>query len=168
MYTAPGSLDSIDDLHPIDIVESLAEYHSWEFDRVTEDQIAIAIEGLWRTYSLTLAWAPQDDTLRLICTFELDPPEERVPAFYDLLNLCNDKVWTGAFTWWAKEKLVVWRYGLIVDGEQPPTPAQIDRLIANAVTASERFFPAMQLTLWSDESPAKALKVAINEAYGRA
>ena len=29
-----------DDLHPIDIVETLAEHHAWEFDRVTDDQIA--------------------------------------------------------------------------------------------------------------------------------
>ncbi len=29
-----------DDLHPIDIVETLAEHHDWEFDRVTDDQIA--------------------------------------------------------------------------------------------------------------------------------
>ena len=31
---------SMEDLHPIDIVESLAEHHAWEFDRVTDDQIA--------------------------------------------------------------------------------------------------------------------------------
>ena len=53
-----------DDLHPIDVVETLAEYHDWEFDRVTEDQIAMSVEGQWRTYALTLAWSPQDETLR--------------------------------------------------------------------------------------------------------
>ena len=47
----------MDDLHPIDIVETLAEHHAWEFDRVTDDQIAMAVEGQWRTYSLTLAWS---------------------------------------------------------------------------------------------------------------
>jgi hypothetical protein len=48
---------AMDDLHPIDIVETLAEHHAWEFDRVTDDQIAMAVEGQWRTYSLTLAWS---------------------------------------------------------------------------------------------------------------
>ena len=32
-----------EDLHPIDIVETLAEYHDWDFDRVTDDQIAMAV-----------------------------------------------------------------------------------------------------------------------------
>jgi len=157
-----------EDLHPIDIVESLAESHAWEFDRVTEDQIAMAVEGQWRTYSLTLAWSPQDETLRLICTFEMEPPEDKLPALYDVLNRCNDMVWTGAFTWWAEQKLMVWRYGLLLSGGQVAAPQQIDDLIASAVLSAERFYPAFQLVGWGGRSPADAMQVAIAEAYGRA
>lgn len=156
------------DVHPIDIVESLAETHAWEFDRVTEDQIAMAVEGQWRTYSLTLAWSGQDETLRLICTFEMEPPEHRRAALYEVLNRCNDMVWTGAFTFWDEQKLMVWRYGLALNGGQIAAPEQIDRLISSAVLAAERFYPAFQLVAWGDRSPEDALKVAIAEAYGRA
>ena len=55
-----------EDLHPIDLVETLAAHHEWEFDRIAEDQIAMAIEGQWRTYSITLAWSHHDETLRLV------------------------------------------------------------------------------------------------------
>ena len=157
-----------DDLHPIDIVETLAEHHAWEFDRVTDDQIAMAVEGQWRTYSLTLAWSEVDETLRLICTFEMEPPEEKIGALYDVLNRCNDMVWTGAFTWWEEQKLMVWRYGLVLSGGLMAGPEQIDRLIASAVMASERFYPAFQLAAWGDQTPEQAMKVAIAEAYGRA
>ena len=34
-----------DDIHPIDIVEHLAERHDWDFDRIADDQIAMAVEG---------------------------------------------------------------------------------------------------------------------------
>jgi hypothetical protein len=34
--------------------------------------------------------------------------------------------------------------------------------------ASERFYPAFQMAMWGDQSPAEAMKVAIAEAYGRA
>ena len=159
---------AMDDQHPIDIVESLAEHHAWEFDRVTDDQIAMAVEGQWRTYSLTLAWSDHDETLRLICTFEMEPPDEKIPALYDVLNRCNDMVWSGAFTWWAEQKLMVWRYGLVLSGGLVAGPEQIDRLIAAAVMASERFYPAFQLVSWGDQTPAEAMKVAIAEAYGRA
>ncbi len=161
-------LGSMDDLHPIDIVETLAQHHAWEFDRVTDDQIAMAVEGQWRTYSLTLAWSPQDETLRLICTFEMEPPADKIAGLYDVLNRCNDMVWTGAFTWWADQKLMVWRYGLLLSGGQMAGPEQIDKLIASAVMASERFYPAFQMVSWGNETPAQAMKVAIAEAYGRA
>ncbi|MES2665000.1 MAG: YbjN domain-containing protein [Pseudomonadota bacterium] len=157
-----------DDLHPIDIVETLAEHHAWEFDRVTDDQIAMAVEGQWRTYSLTLAWSAADETLRLICTFEMEPPEDKLGGLYDVLNRCNDMVWTGAFTYWADQKLMVWRYGLCLAGGQYASPEQIDKLISSAVIAAERFYPAFQMVSWADHTPAQAMKVAIAEAYGRA
>ncbi len=157
-----------DDLHPIDIVETLAEHHAWEFDRVTDDQIAMAVEGQWRTYSLTLAWSAADETLRLICTFEMEPPEDKLAGLYDVLNRCNDMVWTGAFTYWADQKLMVWRYGLCLAGGQYASPEQIDKLISSAVMAAERFYPAFQMVSWADHTPAQAMKVAIAEAYGRA
>jgi hypothetical protein len=159
---------STEDLHPIDIVETLAEHHAWEFDRVTDDQIAMAVEGQWKTYSLTLAWSAQDETLRLICTFEMEPPEGRMGELYDVLNRCNDMVWTGAFTYWTEQKLMVWRYGLLLAGGQMACTEQIDKLIAQAVMAAERFYPAFQMVAWGDHTPAAAMNVAIAEAYGRA
>ncbi len=168
MPSAPPSFEDIDDQHPIDIVEALAEQRAWDFDRVKEDQIAMNIKGNWYLYSLTLAWSSQDDTLRLICTFDLAPPVERLPALYELLNRCNDMVWAGAFTWWKEQSLMVWRYGLVLEAGQTASPAQIDRLIGNAVNASERFFPAFYLIAGSDETPAEAMKIAINEAFGQA
>lgn len=157
-----------DELHPIDIVETLAEHHDWEFDRIAEDQIAMAVEGQWRTYSITLAWSAGDETLRLICTFEMEPPEERMAELYEALNRVNDHCWAGAFTYWGEQKLMVWRYGLVLAGGQIAGPEQIDRLITSAVMASERFYPAFQLVAWSDKTPAQAMQVAIAEAYGRA
>jgi hypothetical protein len=157
-----------EDIHPIDMVETLAEHHAWEFDRVADDQIAMAVEAQWRTYSLSLAWSAQDETLRLICTFEMAPPENRLADLYELLNRANDLVWTGGFTYWADQQLMVWRYGLLLTGGQNACPEQIDRMISHAVMTAERFYPAFQLVAWSDHTVDAALKVAIAEAYGRA
>ena len=74
-----------EELHPIDVVEHVAEHHEWEFDRVADDQIAMAVEGQWRTYSITLAWSNYDETLRMVCSFEMEPPAERESELYELL-----------------------------------------------------------------------------------
>lgn len=157
-----------DDIHPIDIVEHLAEFHDWDFDRIGDDQIAMAVEGQWRTYSITLAWSGYDETLRLVCTFEMDPPEDQIGGLYELLNAMNDQCWAGAFTYWAEQKLMVYRYGLVLAGGQVASPDQIDTMINAAVLSAERYYPAIQLLVWGGRTPRQAMQAAIAEAYGRA
>ncbi|WP_146344190.1 type III secretion system chaperone family protein [Falsiphaeobacter marinintestinus] len=157
-----------EDIHPIDIVEHIAEHHDWDFDRIGDDQIAMAVEGQWRTYSITLAWSGYDETLRMVCTFEMEPPEEKLGKLYELVNAMNDQCWAGAFTYWAEQKLMVYRYGLVLTGGQTASPEQIDTMINTAVTSAERYYPAIQMLVWADRTPKDAMQVAIAEAYGRA
>nr|WP_028029537.1 YbjN domain-containing protein [Gemmobacter nectariphilus] len=157
-----------DDVHPIDLVETLAAHHAWDFDRVTDDQIAMAVTGQWRTYSLTLAWSGRDETLRLICTFEMEPPTGAEAQLYALLNRINDECWCGAFTWWEEQRLMVWRYGLVLTGGQGAAVQQVETMIRAAVGAAERFYPAFQLVAWAGKTPDEAMQVAMTEAWGRA
>jgi len=157
-----------EDVHPIDIVEHIAAHHDWDFDRIGDDQIAMAVEGQWRTYSLTLAWSGYDETLRMICSFEMEPPEDKLPELYELLNAINDQCWAGAFTYWAEQKLMVYRYGLVLSGGQMASPEQIDTMINASVLSAERYYPAIQLAVWAGRSVKDAMQVAIAEAYGRA
>ena len=157
-----------EEVHPIDIVEHIAEHHEWDFDRIADDQIAMAVEGQWRTYSITLAWSGFDETLRMICTFEMQPPKEKLGALFEVLNSINDQCWAGAFTFWQDHSLMVYRYGLVLSGGQIASPEQIDTLISSAVSSAERYYPALQLVVYGDQPPQQALQVAIAEAYGRA
>tara|TARA_B100000700_G_scaffold277432_1_gene324786 strand:+ start:27 stop:557 length:531 start_codon:yes stop_codon:yes gene_type:complete len=168
IFMAQSQTNISNEIHPIDVVENLAEYNKWDFDRIADDQIAMIVEGQWRSYSITLAWSPYDETLRMICSFEMDPPSEKMSYLYEMLNLINDQCWTGSFTFWDKQDLMVFRYGLVLSGGQFANQEQVETLISNAVSASERYYPALQLMLYGGQSPAKAIKMAIAEAYGRA
>ena len=155
-----------DETHPIDLVETLAARHDWHFDRLADDQIAMVVDGLWRSYSLSLALAPSGDALRLICTFEMDPPDAALPALYETMSRANDLVWSGSFSYWDTPRLMVWRYGLLLSDELPAGIDQIDRMLRSAVTAAERFYPAFQLVAWADQSPKAALDLALADPVG--
>jgi hypothetical protein len=156
------------EIDPIDIVESLAEIREWEFDRVGDDQIALAVDGQWRTYAVTLAWCGHEEMLRLICTFEMDPPEDRIDAVRAAVELANDRLWTGGFALWPDQKLMAFRYGLTLAGGAVAGAGQVDAMMRSAVSACERFYPAFQLVGWGDSTPERALDVAMAEAFGRA
>jgi len=160
--------DCVDDSNPIDITEHIAEHNAWEFDRLTDDQIAMAIEGQWRTYSVTVAWSGHDETLRMVCTYDVDPPEEKLPQLYHMLNVVNDQCWTGSYNYWLEQKLMVYRYSLLLTGTDGASPEQVDVMIQTAVATAERYFPAFQLVIWGDSTPQDAIQVALAEAYGRA
>ena len=166
--TSFDSVFDFEDLHPIDMVQDIAATQKWKFDRIGEDQIAMAVEGQWRTYSITLAWCDMDETLRPICTFDMQPTQHRVNELYAALNEVNDNCWAGNFSYWAGQKSMVFRYGLILTGGQSATLDQIDKMISTAVISAERYYPAFQLVTWGEQSLKSAMQVAIAEAYGRA
>ncbi|WP_316015244.1 YbjN domain-containing protein [Roseobacter sp. HKCCA0434] len=157
-----------EDADPIDIVETLASHRDWDFDRVADNQIAMGIEGTWQTYSLSLAWSPYDETLRLVCTFEMEIPDDRRPAVLEVIDGANDCIWNGSFTTWPDQNMIVFRYGLNLAGGASASGAQIDDMIAAAIHACERYLPAFRLSLEADACPQAALGIAMSEAYGRA
>jgi len=63
---------------------------------------------------------------------------------------------------------MVYRYGLVLAGGQDASAQQIDTMINAAVSNAERYYPAVQLAVWGDQTPRQALQVAIAEAYGHA
>lgn len=157
-----------EDIHPIDIVEHIAEHHEWTFDRIADDQIAMAIEGQWKTYSITLAWSGYEEMLKMVCSFEMEPPSDRMPQLFEVLNAVNDQCWAGGFTYWTEQNMMIYRYGLVLAGGHVASPDQIDTMINAAIMSAERFYPAIQLATWGGRSVEDAMQVAIAQAYGRA
>jgi len=157
-----------DDSHPIDAVETLAARREWDFERLADDRIAMAVKGQWRIYSITLAWPGEGEPLRLICAFEIDPPDSRLSALYDVLNRANDMCWAGGFTYWPDQHLIAYRYDLILADDQMAGTDQISTLIDAAVISAERFYPAFQLVVWEERPPSEAMQAAIATVCGHA
>ena len=155
-------------IHPIDTVQWVAENQDWTFERISDDQIAIALEGQWRTYSITLCWDDADEMLYLICSFALTPLEGRVSELNECVHRANEACWSGNFNFWSKEKLMLYRYGLILTGGQPVTIEQIDTMIAHAFNDSERYYPSFQLAAWGDGSVGDIMDVAALDTVGSA
>ncbi|GLQ33842.1 hypothetical protein GCM10007939_01250 [Amylibacter marinus] len=159
--------DQIDD-DPLDLVEKMARRRGWEYARSAEDQVTLLVEGAWRGYSITLAWSSYDETLRLICTFDMNPPEAKLGSLYETLNLANDSCWTGGFSFWKAQRLMAYRNALILSGGSIVTDGQVDQLLDSAIASCERYYPAYQLACWGNDSPVSAMNVAMSNALGRA
>ena len=155
-----------ENVHPIDIVEYLAEHNDWNFSRLGDDRIAMTIAGLWREYSVVLSWSECRETLRLECKFKIATFRERLPRLYQLINVINDECWIGAFVHQEGSEYMAFRYGLVQAGGQTAAPEQVATIIGTAVECCERYYPAMQVALYCDRSPEEAIQLAIADVAG--
>ncbi len=161
-------IQEMDDLHPIDLVQSLAQSRAWAFERTDDDQIAMVVEGQWQQYALSLVWSDHNETLRLVCSFEFSPPASKLPALFETLNMANDGCWSGGFAYWQDQRLMAFIYGLNLAGGAVASPAQVDDMVRISVASCEKLYPAFQLVSWGEDTPQAAMKMAINDGYGRA
>ncbi|MEO1331139.1 MAG: YbjN domain-containing protein [Pseudomonadota bacterium] len=153
---------------PIDLVEDLAEMRSWDVDRLGEDQIAMAVEGAWKTYSLSLAWYEPGETLRMVCTYPMQCAEARTGELLKAVDAANDRSWLGGFNFWKDQELMAYRYGLTLSGGAAATHEQVEHILHEAVENCERYYPAFQLVAHQGATVETALAAALLEFAGRA
>ncbi len=161
-------IQDMDDLHPIDLVQSLAASNDWVFERTHSDHIAVVVEGLWQQYAISLIWSEPNETLRLVCSFEFSAQQGRLPELYETLNLANDNCWNGAFAYWEDQQSMAYIYGLNLSGGAVASSSQVDDMLRIAVATCEKLYPAFQLVSWGNDTPKAAMQLAMNDGYGRA
>lgn len=156
------------DPSPIDLIEDCAERYCWDVDRMGEDQIAMAVDGAWRSYSISLAWFEPDETLRMVCTYDQDVEADNLNELYRTIEAANDRLWTGSFNYWREQRLIAFRYGLNLRGGAAATFEQMEAMLRAAVESSERYCPVFQLVAMDGATTEGAMRAALLEAAGRA
>ena len=80
----------------------------------------------------------------------------------------NEQLLFGHFDLWHQEGSVMFRNGLLLSGQAQATEAQLEALIALALEACERYFPAFQFVIWAGNSAEEALRCSLLDTVGEA
>jgi BMFP domain-containing protein YqiC len=112
--------------------------------------------------------ALDDETLRMICTFEMEPPQDQAARALRGAEPHQRQLLGRRLQLLARAAADGLPLRALLAGGQMAGPEQIDCMIASAVRAAERYYPAFQLVAWAGREPEEAMQVAIAEAYGRA
>lgn len=154
--------------HPVDVVERLASFHDWSFDRGDEDEILISVDGRAATLQVAFTWLPDLEALHVGCAFDLKVPERRRNAIVSLIALINEHLWIGHFDLWCGEDVVMFRHSLLMAGGADPDGRQCEAILKTAVNACDHYYQAFQFVLWAGKSPREALDSALFETQGEA
>ncbi|MBC6412167.1 MAG: YbjN domain-containing protein [Hyphomonadaceae bacterium] len=147
--------------HPLDVFRRLAIAENYDFDCPKEDEIRLTIHGLWCNHEVVITWCAQTEKLHLYLTFDGRNPGGRSDDMCRLLSLLNERLRAGHFDFWNRDDALVYRNTHSLCGGARLRVEQAQDLIASAVDAGERGYPACQYVLWAGKSPEDALTAAL-------
>src|SRR6476469_6689773 len=73
------------------------------FERASEDEITIVVQGRWTDYQVSFTWMTDIEALHLACAFEMRVPERRRAEVQQLISLINEQLWVGHFDLWVQD-----------------------------------------------------------------
>jgi hypothetical protein len=154
--------------NPLDVVEGVAAVNDWSFERAGDDEITILVTGRWTDYQVSFTWMDNIEALHLACAFEFKVPERRRAEVQQVIALINEQMWVGHFDLWPQDGLVMFRHALVLAGGIEPSGGQCQAVLATALEACERYFPALQFVVWAGKPAREALDAAMFETNGEA
>ena len=154
--------------HPLAVVEDIASDNNWAFERSGEDEVTIVSKGDWTDYQLSFTWMSEIEALHLACAFDMKIPEARKGEVQRLIAAINEQLWVGHFDLWTHTGMIMHRQALMLPGGLIASSAQCKSMLAGAIHACERYFPAIQFVVWAGKSTTEAMAAAMFDTEGEA
>ncbi|MEE2661596.1 MAG: YbjN domain-containing protein [Pseudomonadota bacterium] len=154
--------------NPLDVIEQIATSHDWLFERSSDRDIAVEVNGHWCDYRMFVSWHEDVHALLFACAFDMRVPDRKGQKIYPLLSLINERLLVGHFDLWHEDGLPVFRHALLLRGVTGVSREQLEDVVDIAFTESERYYPAFQFVIWGGKEPEVAMAAAILETAGEA
>ena len=154
--------------HPLAVVEDIAASNNWPFERSGEDELTIVSKGQWTDYQISFTWMGEIEALHLACAFDMKIPTARRPEVQRLIAAINEQLWVGHFDIWTHTGMIMYRQALVLPGGISASTAQCEIMVASALDACERYYPALQFVVWAGKSAAEAMSAAMFDTEGEA
>ncbi|MCP9629785.1 YbjN domain-containing protein [Rhodopseudomonas palustris] len=167
MAMLEGIFDSRNN-NPLAAVEDIAASNDLVFERSGEDEITIAAKGQWTDYTLSFTWMGEIEALHLACAFDMKVPTARRGETQRLIAAINEQLWVGHFDIWTHTGTIMYRQALILPGGLSATSAQCETMLISSITACERYYPAIQFTVWAGKTASEAMSAAMFDTEGEA
>lgn len=155
-------------IDPLEALEAAAEDLSISVERVDDDELHLAIPGMWRDAGFWVTWRPELSTLQMGAPLDIKAPAARLCEAARLVAMVNERLWIGHFDLWTDDHSIVFRNSIVLPASGALDPLQAEILIRGAREALDRFFPAFNYFIWGGKSPEEALESSLFETQGNA
>ena len=157
-----------DDSKPMDHVEHILIDNGWIFQRASDEEIALSLQGKACTYRLFFMWQDDMQALQLACQYDLKIQEPFTTNLHSTLAKVNEKLWFGHFDIPQNTGKPCFRHTcLLRNADMSGTLEQIEDLIDFSLQQCERYFQTFQLLTMREKQPSNdSISLALMETKG--
>ncbi len=167
-----GSSDEAE--NPLDAVERFLIGIDQPGQRLTDNELAVAVRGERCAYHAMFSHDRRNRILMVVLSFEIGLHQHDVDAnnphmtqMYRLLAECNRYNRMGHFELWPDEHAIVWRYSVPCP-DFTLTDQSIDFMLHTGKHTCDKFFPAFAQVLWGGRNANDLLQITLAEPWGNA
>lgn len=158
-----GSLKTVVNLRhsPLDVFKRICIAENYPYEMEGTNVLHASVSGLWCLHDITISWKPDLEQVHVFLAFGDRYPGGRSDDICRLMSLINERLPSGHFDFWSTSGGLVYRNTLSLRGGAKLMTEQAQDLIAQALDAAERGYPACQYVVWAGKSPEDALTSAL-------
>jgi len=147
--------------NPLDVFARLAIAENMDCERVSPNELHLTLAGLWCIHDVSIIWDTEREQIDLVLLFDTRAPGGRSDDICRLLSLLNERLRSGHFDFWNNSDSMVYRNALSLAGGARLKIEQAMAMLAGALDAAERGYPACQYVLWAGKTPEEAMDTTL-------
>ncbi len=147
--------------NPLDVFKRICIAEGYDHEVVDINELQISLPGLWCQHDVSLTWNTATEQVQVFLLFEGRMPGGRSDDICRLMSLLNERLTSGHFDYWDKNRCLVYRDAVSLRGGAKLGTEQGLDMLAHALDAAERGYPACQYVIWAGKSPEDALTSAL-------
>ena len=154
--------------NPIDEVENFLNLRSYVTERRGSNEVVVAVQGKWNDMLNFFSFEENMRCLHVSCLINIENQIENKSKIFELLALINDDLWMGHFSYWAEQKMMVYRHSLLCNEKSIHFEGQIAQIMDIAIKECERMYPVFNVVMTKGMEPTQALYPMMMETVGQA
>lgn len=153
----------------MDVVEAvLQDDDRFACERAEDGDVQFGFRGTWCEAVGYFSWREELPAMLFTVSFGVvAAPERRADAAH-LIAMINENLWLGHFDLWDEDGSIVFRHALPMIGRCDIAAGEVQALLAAAMDAADRFYPAFGFLLNAGKTPSEAAMAALFETAGEA
>jgi hypothetical protein len=154
---------------PMDLVEAVVGADNrFTAERGDDGDLTFSAQGMFCEVTGYFTFREELPAVLLTVSFDLRCPRSKLVEASRLTALINENLWLGHFDVWSADGAIVFRHAVPMIGRSELAAGEVQALLAAALDAADRFYPAYNFLFWAGKTPEEAVEAALFETVGEA